>query len=138
MNWIIALPRNIIVCVITNYNIIVTHTICRMHNYVLICYAFYYKQYIISRWATSRKQSFLMHQRTLFFECIQTRYYHILIIWWNRVPPTQEGIYNSFCTQRLEESLLYKWSYASLCIYRVCYKMCKNQPNYTINYIYDP
>ena len=26
----------IIVCVITNWNIIVTHTICRMHNYVLI------------------------------------------------------------------------------------------------------
>ena len=35
----------IIVCVITNWNIIVTHTICRMHNYVLISYAFYYNEY---------------------------------------------------------------------------------------------
>ena len=35
-----------IVCVITNWNIIVTHIICRMHNYVLISYAFYYKQQI--------------------------------------------------------------------------------------------
>ena len=41
-------PRTIIVYDITDWNNMMSYTICRMHNYVLICYAFYYNLRIAS------------------------------------------------------------------------------------------
>ena len=108
-----------------------THTICRMHNYVLNNYAFYYIQphkfFGSEMWLSIRSPTWI-YRKTLLDDCTASNGI-MLATWWSKAfgkhmfsdvsnklvysktLPVQQRLFKSLRTEGIANSFLYRWNF---------------------------